>query len=206
MRQVGLLIVDVVHFEKRGGAFAGRGRKHRRVGKDVALAIHVIARGADRFGTDAQDAGLARRANPEMAMVEKKIDAVFLELDGIGLSFRNFLENLDFGNAHFKAAGRALFGPNFAGDDDAGFLRQTFQRFKGFGIFLERADALNDTGAVAKDGEHQFAGFTQVIKPAADGDFLAVVLAGLFDGNNSHSSIFLRLARSSLMPVKAGAL
>ena len=29
LRQIGLLVVDVVHFEKRGGAFAGRGRENR---------------------------------------------------------------------------------------------------------------------------------------------------------------------------------
>ena len=46
LREIGLLIVDVIHFEKRGGAFAGRGREHGRIGERVALAVHVIARGA----------------------------------------------------------------------------------------------------------------------------------------------------------------
>ena len=42
LRQIGFLVVDVVHFEKRGGAFAGCRREDRRVGERVALRVHVI--------------------------------------------------------------------------------------------------------------------------------------------------------------------
>ena len=63
------------------------------------------------------------------------------------------------------------------GDDDAGFLRETFQGFKGFRIFLQRADALDDARAVAKNGEEKLAGFAKVIEPAANRDFLPVVFA-----------------------------
>ena len=38
LREVGLFLVDVLHLEERGGAFAGRGREDRRVGERVALA------------------------------------------------------------------------------------------------------------------------------------------------------------------------
>jgi len=84
-----------------------------------------------------------------------------------------------------------LLGADFSGDDDARFLRETFQRFKGLGIFLERADALDDSGTVAKNGKHQFAGFAQVVEPAANRYFLPVVRACLLDGDDGHSPLFL---------------
>ncbi len=184
------MIVDVIHFEKRGGAFASGGSEHGRVGERVALAVHEFARRADGFGANAKNGGLAGRANPEMALIEQKIDAVFFKLDGKGRGVGNFLDDLDFGDAHFEAAGGALLGADFSSDDDAGFLRETFQRFKGFGIFLERADALDDSRTVAKNREHQFAGFAEIVEPAANRYFLPVVLACLFDSDDSHGQLF----------------
>ena len=64
LREVGLLVVNVIHFEKGGGAFAGGGRENGRVRERVALIVHEIARGAYGFGANAEDRGLARRANP----------------------------------------------------------------------------------------------------------------------------------------------
>ena len=136
LRQVRFLVVDVVDFEERGGAFAGSGREHRRVGERVALAIHVVAGGALGFGADAEDGGLARSANPEVTLVEEEVDAVFFELDGIRMAFVDFLHDLDVGDADFVAAGGALFGADFTGDDDAGFLREAFKSGEGIGIFL----------------------------------------------------------------------
>ena len=112
-----------------------------------------------RFGANAQDGGLARRANPEMAMVEQEIDAVLFELDGIRLRFGNLLQHFDFRDAHFESARSALFGANFSGDDDAGFLRQTFQRSEGLGTFFQRANALDDASAVTENRKEQLAGF-----------------------------------------------
>ena len=112
-----------------------------------------------RFGADAEDGGLARRAHPEMAIVEEEIDAVLFELDGVGRGLVYFLQDLDFGDADFVAAGGALLGADFSGDDDAGFLREAFQCGEGVGTFFERDDALDDAGAVAKNREEQLAGF-----------------------------------------------
>ena len=96
LREIGFLVVDVIHFEKRGGAFARSGRENRRVGERVALRIHEIARGANGFRTNPQNGGLARRANPEMPVVEKKIDAVLFELNRIGLGVRRRAARLRF--------------------------------------------------------------------------------------------------------------
>ena len=124
-----------------------------------------------------------------MALVEQKVHAVFLELDGEGRGFGNFLDDLNFADADFVAAGSALLGADFAGDDDAGFLREALEGFEGFGIFFQGADALNDAGAVAKNGEEQFAGFANIVEPAANGDFLAVVLACVFNRDNGHGVV-----------------
>jgi hypothetical protein len=125
-----------------------------------------------------------------MAMIEQEIDAVFLELDGEGRALGNFLDDLDSADADFVAAGSALFSADFAGDDDARLLREALKRFKSFRTLFERADALDDAGAIAKDGEEQLTGFAQIVEPPTQCDFLAVVLASLFDGNDGQSERF----------------
>jgi len=42
--------------------------------------------------------------------------------------------------------------------------------------------ALDHAGAVAKDGKDQLAAFTLVVKPASDGNGLAVMAANFSDG------------------------
>ena len=113
LREIGFFVVDVLHFEERGGAFARGGSEDRRVGERVALRVHVFARGAHGFGANAQNGGLARRANPEMAPVEQEIDAVLFELDRIWLGFRDALHDFDAADVNFAAAGGARFGLEF---------------------------------------------------------------------------------------------
>src|SRR5208282_5474986 len=96
LREVGFLVVDVIDFKERAGAFAGGGCEYGSVGQRVALRIHECAGGADGSGADAEDGGLARGADPEVALIEEEIHAVLFELDGEGRGLRNFLDNLDF--------------------------------------------------------------------------------------------------------------
>src|SRR5260370_7637835 len=79
---------------------------------------------------------LAGRSNPEMALIEQEIDSMLLELNREGCAFGDFLNDLDFSDADFVAAGGALFGSHFAGDDDAGFPRQPLPPFQTPRIFL----------------------------------------------------------------------
>src|ERR1700735_5908187 len=72
LRQIGFLIVDVVHFEERGSSFAGCRSKDGSVGERVALAIHINSRAELRLRSYAQNGSLPRRANPKMAAVQKK--------------------------------------------------------------------------------------------------------------------------------------
>ncbi len=117
---------------------------------------------------------------------------MLLELDGEGRAFWNFLDDLDFGDANFVPAGCAFLRANFAGNDNAGFLRETLQRLERLGIFLERANTLDNAGAVAKNREEQFARFPKVIEPALERDFLSVVLASLLDGDRGNLTRFIR--------------
>src|SRR5580704_17011054 len=100
-----------------------------------------------------------------MAIVEEEIDAVLFELNRIESGLDDFLQDLDFGDADFVAAGSALFSANFSCDDDAGFLREAFESGEGVGTFFERDDALDDAGAVAKDREEELAGFALIVEP-----------------------------------------
>ena len=86
--------------------------------------------GSHGLRANAQDGRLARRANPEMAVIQQEIDAVFLELDRIGFIVRHALHYFDRGYLDFKTAGRALIGVDAPRDNHAGFLRQAAQGFK----------------------------------------------------------------------------
>jgi hypothetical protein len=85
LRKERLLVVDIVDFEQRGRAFARGGGKDRRLRERVTQPIEEIAAGANRLGANAQDRSLARRSDPQMSAIKEKIDAVLLELDGIGI-------------------------------------------------------------------------------------------------------------------------
>ena len=98
--------------------------------------------------------------------------------DRVGIGFRHALQDLNVGDIEFVAAGGALIGANFAFDDDAGFLGETFDRVEDFGrdgVF--RNYALDDAAAVAELREEKFAAFAEVVEPSANGDGLAFVFA-----------------------------
>src|SRR5271156_3115190 len=76
LRQIGFLIINVIHFEKRGRSFAGGGSKDRRVCERIALAVHVNSRAEFRLRAYAQNGSLPRGANPKMAAIQKEIHAV----------------------------------------------------------------------------------------------------------------------------------
>jgi len=61
---------------------------------------------------------------------------MLFELDREGRGFRNTLNDLNFGDAHFVSAGSALLGANLSRYNDAGLLRESLKRFESLGIFL----------------------------------------------------------------------
>src|SRR5277367_5116260 len=107
-----------------------------------------------------------------MPLVEQKIDAMLLQLNGIGIRIGDALDDLDPTHMNFIAARRARFGLNLPRHDHARFLRESFQRAESHRLFFERNYTLDDSRAVAKNWKEELARFSQVIKPTADGDGL----------------------------------
>ena len=151
LRQISLLLVNVIHFEKRGGSFARRRSENRRIGQRVTLRVHEIPRRALGFRANAQDRRLPRRANPQMPPVEQKINAMLLQLNRIRLRIGDALHHFDRAHTHFKSARCPRFRANRARGNHAGFLRQPLQRAENFGMFLLRNYPLHDSCAVAEN-------------------------------------------------------
>ncbi len=148
------------------------------VGADEAVLVEVFGRGAHDFGADAEDGGLAGGADPEVAVLHEEVDAVLLGGDGVGVGLGDALDDFDVFDVELEAAGGALVGADFAGDDEAGFLGQAFEGGEDFrGDGFDVGYALDRAGAVAEDGEDELAGFAGVVEPSAEGDGLVFVLA-----------------------------
>ena len=126
-------VAEVVDREEGGGAFAGRGSEDGRVGADEAVGVEILRCGAHDFGADAEDGGLARGADPEMAVLHEEVDAVLLEGDGVGVGLGDALDDLQVFDVEFEAAGSALVGADLAGDDDAGLLGEAFEGLEDLG-------------------------------------------------------------------------
>ncbi len=93
--EVGLVVVEVVHLEELAGSFAGVGGEDGWVGADEAVGVEVLGCGAHDGGADAEDGGLARGAEPEVAVLHEEVDAVLFEGDGEGGFFGDALEDFD---------------------------------------------------------------------------------------------------------------
>ena len=142
-------------------------------------AVEEVADGVDDLVADAQDRLLPLAADPEVAAVEQVVDAVLLRRDRVVVRLADDLERLD---VDLVAARRALVGARRAGDDDRGFLRQMIGGLEH--LVADRGlrhHRLDEAGAVAERQEVDLAARPAVVQPALDGDFLALVLADVFD-------------------------
>ena len=125
--EVGLVVVEVVHLEELGGAFAGVGGEDGWVGADEAVGVEVLGCGAHDGGADAEDGGLARGAEPEVAVLHEEVDAGFFELDGEGGFYGDLWMMSYVFDVEFEAAGGAGVGADFAGDGEAGFQGEVLE-------------------------------------------------------------------------------
>jgi hypothetical protein len=99
-----------------------------------------------------------------MAVLHEEIDAMLLEGDGVGVGLGDALDDLEVFDIEFEAAGSALVGADFAGDDDARLLCEAFEGLEDFGRdALDMGNALDGSGAIAKDGKEQLATLAEVV-------------------------------------------
>ena len=174
--EVGFVVVEVVHLEELGGSFAGVGGEDGWIGADESVGVEVLGGGAHDGGADAEDGGLARGAEPEVAVLHEEVDAVLFEGDGEGGFVGDALEDVDGFDVELEAGGGAGVGADFSGDGERGLEGEIFEGFEDFfGDSGFGDDALDGAGAVAEDGEEQFAGGAEIVEPAAEGDGLAFV-------------------------------
>ncbi len=200
-------IAEVVDREEGRGALAGCGRQDGRIGADESVAVEVLLRRAHDLGANAQNGRLARRAHPQVAALHEEIDAVFFGRDGIRVGLRHALDDLDIFDIEFKAAGRAFVGAHFAGDDDAGLLRESFECLEDFWRHaLDVRHALHCAGAIAKDGEEQLAALARVIEPSVDGDGLAFMLSQGGDGGDGSGRLVVLSAGVLAADVSSGMI
>src|SRR5258708_20667288 len=101
---------------------------------------------------------------------------MFFGSDGIWSRLGNALHDLDVRHVEFIAAGSALISADFALDDDAGFLGESFDSVEDFGgDGVLRDYALDDARAITKLREKELAAFAEVVEPSANGARLAFV-------------------------------
>src|SRR5258708_6059045 len=106
-----------------------------------------IAARRGHLTADAQDCMLARRSNPQMAIVEQERDAVILGRDRIVGRRRHDLDRL---HRQLESAGRALVLAHDAGDFERRFLTHMIGRRETLRAEIgERRNALAYAGAVA---------------------------------------------------------
>jgi len=174
--EVGLVVAEVVHFEEFGGAFAGVGREDGWVGADEAVVVEVLGGGAHDGGADAEDGGLAGGADPEVAMLHEKVDAVFFEGDGERGGVVDALEDFEGFDVELEAGGGSCIGAHTAGYFQGRFEGEVFEGFEElFGDGGLGDDALDGSGAVAEDGEEELAGGAEIVEPGLEGHGLAFV-------------------------------
>src|ERR1019366_5914991 len=121
----------------------------------------------------------------QVAMVHQKVGAMLLGRDRVRVRFRHPLHHFQVLQVHLKAARRALFGADFAGDYDGRFLRQVLD---GLEQFLRQGGlhghALHQAVTVAKNRERDLSGAAQVVQPAGYLDAFARVPGGFGDGDS----------------------
>ncbi len=183
LRQIGRFL-EVLGREQVGRALGRRRRDDRRVHQHEALVVQPVADRADQRGARAQDGGLARVAQPEVAVVEQKVAAVLAAVafgrQRVGIV--GAADNLERIGVQLKAARRALFGPQRAGDAYGRLQRDVTGSVELlFGQVLLEHDALHDAGAVAQMDELQAALVDALLHPAGQRDILANVVGGVVD-------------------------
>ena len=166
LRQVGL-VVEVLGLEQRRRALARARREDRRVDEQEALGVHEVAERRDDLGADAQDRLLARRAQPQVAVIHQEVDAVLLGRDRV---LRGDEHRGQPGDLQLEAARGPGLGLDLAGEGQG---RLQGEAIEGGEIRVREPalhqDSLGHTGAVPKDDKTDLAAGAQVRDPTLEG-------------------------------------
>ncbi len=181
LRQVDLLLVEVVDLEQRGGSFAGGRREDGRVEQRESVGVEIVANGPDHLVANAQDGVLPPAAQPQVPVIHQEIDAVLFGRDRIrdrtpapaGRSRGSPRP----ARSRPGARGSARILPVTMMEDSC--VRSLIASNRALRQLALDGHALQDAGAVAQDGEGDLARSPQVIEPPGDDHGLASVLAGL---------------------------
>src|SRR5947209_186044 len=123
------------------------------------------------LGANSRDGALPRRAEPEVAIIEQKVDAVLFRLDRIidrAVAVDRHLLHRDL-----IAAWRARVCPDVTLDIYRRFLGQSTKGIPGLRTYrVLYENRLSDAGSVADDGEGDFSGRSYVSYPSADANGL----------------------------------
>src|SRR5262249_23219566 len=107
-------------------------------------------------------------SEPEVPVIEQKIDAVLLRLNRIVDRART--NDCEAGHTHLVSARRARLSRNLAAHGDRRLQRQFFEPFPDFRRKLRLHEhGLHHTGPVANDSERDLARRPHVNDPAANG-------------------------------------
>src|SRR5256714_8759662 len=109
LRQVRLLVAEVVNLEERRRALARGGRQDGCVAEDEAVAVEEVADGADDRVAHEEDGVLSSRAQPEVSVIHEELRAVLLRRDRVPFGA---LQDLCGHNVNLEAARRALVCAN----------------------------------------------------------------------------------------------
>ena len=106
LRQINLLVFEVIHLEQGSCAFARGRRKNRRIDQSESVRIEIIANAFDHLMTNADGGMLAAASQPEMPMIHQKIDAVFFRRYGVRMLFGYSLIDFSAADIQLKSARR----------------------------------------------------------------------------------------------------
>ena len=163
LREVGLF-AEVLRFEQGGCALARAGREDRGVHVEEALAVHEVAEGGDDLGAHAQDRLLARRTQPQVAVIHQEVGAVLLGSDRIALGHRDHAHRL---KPHLDAPGGARVRAQDAADHERGLLGEAVTRLPLLRRqILDSGHALHHPGPVPHQQELDLAARPSVREPA----------------------------------------
>jgi hypothetical protein len=155
LRQVRLLVVEVVDLEEGRRAFAGGGRQDGRVGERKVVVVEEVADGAHDRVAHFEDRVLAARAQPEVAVIHQKLCAVFLRRDRVAL---DRLQHFRADDINLVSARRAFVCAHRAANRERGFLTEILERVpQFFRDSLFEDDALHDARPVAQLRKQEFA-------------------------------------------------